>query len=47
MIRVRPYGPRIGVIQVVCLAKPVDTPGRVQGVAVVERDRRGNLGVLN
>ncbi|MDE0168013.1 MAG: hypothetical protein OXS29_00635 [bacterium] len=38
---------RIGATQVVCLAKPRNTPRRVQGVAVVERDRRRNLQVLN
>lgn len=37
---------RIGSTQVVCLAKPIRTPDRVQGVAVVERDRKGNLRVV-
>jgi len=36
---------RIGHTQVVCLAKPRNTPDRLHGVAVAERDRRGRLRV--
>ena len=38
---------RIGPTQVVCLAKPRNTPDRLHGVAVAERDRRGNLRILS
>ena len=37
---------RIGPTQVVCLAKPRNTPDRLHGVVVAERDRRGNLRIL-
>ena len=37
---------RIGATQVVCLVKPHNTPNRLRGVAVAERDRRGNLRIL-
>lgn len=37
---------RIGPTQVLCLAKPRNTPDRLHGVAVAERDRRGNLRIL-
>ena len=38
---------RIGPTQVVCLARPHNTPNRLHGVAVAERDRRGNLRILS
>ena len=34
---------RIGTTRVVCLARPHNTSNRLHGVAVAERDRRGNL----
>ena len=37
---------RIGSTQIVCLAKPRHTPTSLQGIAVVERQRRGNLRIL-
>ncbi len=36
----------IGSTQVVCLARPHDTSNGLYGVAVAERDRRGNLHIL-